>query len=263
MFLFGCDNKYQESKDADVTSRWLIITDIYNSGNVDRALGLSKTFVADYPENPFSHWALGGMLIAFSQQSEIEKKQSEKYVENGLEEFKKALSMWLLQGETEVFKMGIVYAVALHEYERTDEALEAFFLYYEKNKEKVAVDPEFLYFVIEYADALAKKERFSDAINKYIYSFKINGSDPVLIKGYVKLQSDYIDLDEAIFIADSFERKSGFNSGVVFEKCRAFYTHNYIKEATSCFNKLILAIEISDLFYEPSKQYLSELKQGH
>ena len=258
MLLFGCDNKYQESKDADMTSRWLIITDIYNSGNVDRALGLSKNFVADYPENPISHWALGLMSIAFSQQSEIEKKHSEKYVENGLEELKKALSIRHSLGDVEVFKMGVAYAMILHEYERTDEALEAFSLYYDKNKEKVVVDPEVHFSVIQYAEALVEKERFTDAINKYIYSFKINGPDPVIIQGYVKLQSDYIDLNEAIFIADSFERKSGFNSGVIFEKCRAFYNHNYIHKATNCFNQLILAIEISDPFYGLAKEYLSE-----
>jgi len=244
VILSSCSDPKQDAL-VDISRRINVISDIYQSDNIIRAKNLSMTLAQDYPDNPMTHQAFGAMLLEHSKSLDY-GKEKEKTIAEGFFEIKKSLAMLEEIKDYEEMlkrKMGLAYA------------------YYDQMPEDFYSDPSFRYAVIDYADALAKKGRHDEAIFKYAYIFKFHADDPRLIQGYIKLQSDNDYLGDSVFIADGFMKKHGFDSGVMFEKCNSYYTHNLQDKSFECLVTMRSKITDSDAYYPKMMELLNMTKE--
>lgn len=245
--LSGCtdykDKHLEFINDAESAIAYYERSDLYS------AKRLSEQLIEKYPqrfEPYFMFAAFNAANIVPNKNFGILDDRSQNIVRESIEVGKKGLDLYenISSQQEKLYLMsaggisGITsYATLLYDFGFFEESIAVYERYYDISK--YVEHPQYRYYIIQYAGALAYVDRLEEANAIYIEAFEKNGNDLAMLESYIQFIADHGSLERATKFALGYMQNNGKSGRVMYALCGVYEQMKNSEMSRNCYSELV------------------------
>ncbi len=224
----------------------------YSRGDVYSAKRLAETLLKEYPERFEPYF-----MVAIFNTAQIQPNKNLQELDENTQKIVRASVLLGRKGldvyksidnsgkqrnlrtfmELNGFSYLISYAILLYDFGFFEESIAVYERYYDVSK--YVEHPQYRYYIIQYADALAYAGRLEEANAIYIEAFEKNGNDLAMLESYIQFIADHGGLERATKFALSYMQNNGKSGRVMYALCGVYEQMKDREMSRNCYSELV------------------------